>query len=103
MCVSWLSANTIGWPRKAIAHALQIGFGNSANFVSVNIFIKVEGPGHKTGFTTALVITTIGCVAACVVAFILWKKNKAANEREARGESETNMLGKDEVRFGHTL
>ncbi|KAG9240180.1 hypothetical protein BJ878DRAFT_527714 [Calycina marina] len=31
--VSWLSANTIGRPRKAMTNAPQIGFGNFQNLV----------------------------------------------------------------------
>lgn len=103
LCVSWLSANTIGRPRKAVAHALQIGFGNSANFVSANVFIKRQAPKYKTGFTAGLAITVIGLVAACVMEVILWRKNKAADEREARGEPETKLVGKDGMRFRYTL
>lgn len=103
LLVSWLSANTVGRPRKAVAHALQIGFGNSANFVSANVFITGEAPKYQTGFTTGLVITIVGLVAACLMEFILVRKNKAADMREARGEVETEMVGKDGVRFRYTL
>ena len=103
MLVSWLSANTIGRPRKAVAHALQIGFGNSANFVSANVFIKGEGPRFKTGFTAGLCITVIGLVAACIMEIILFLKNKKADERERNGEIERKMLGKDGTRFRYTL
>jgi MFS family permease len=103
LCVSWLSANTVGRPRKAVAHALQIGFGNSANFVSANVFIKGEAPKYRKGFTAGLVITLIGMAAACVMEFTLWRKNKAADERETRGEVETEMVGKNGARFRYTL
>lgn len=103
LMVSWLSANTVGRPRKAVAHALQIGFGNSANFVSANVFIKGEAPRYKTGFTAGLCITVIGWVAACLMEFVLYRKNKSADAREARGEQETKMVGKDDVRFRYTL
>lgn len=103
LCVSWLSANTIGRPNKAVAHALQIGFGNSANFVSANVFISGESPRFRTGFTTGLVITLVGLVGSCAMEAILYRKNKAANVREARGEEETKMLGKNGTRFRYTL
>ncbi|KAL4881662.1 major facilitator superfamily domain-containing protein [Aspergillus karnatakaensis] len=103
LLVSWLSANTVGRPRKAVAHALQIGFGNSANFVSANVFIKEERPTYPTGFTAGLAVTVIGMVAACVLEFTLWRMNRAADEREKRGEIETKMVGKDGVRFRFTL
>jgi len=103
LLVSWLSANTVGRPRKAIAHALQIGFGNSANFVSANVFIKKEGPQFKTGFKAGLCITVIGLVAACVLEAVLFFKNKKADERERNGEVETVMVAKDGTRFRYTL
>lgn len=103
MCVAWLSANTIGRPQKAVAHALQIGLGNSANFVSANVFIKGETPRFPTGFTVGLVITIVGMLAAIAMEVICWRKNKAADEREARGEPETKMMGKNGTRFRYTL
>ncbi|KAL4937756.1 hypothetical protein BDV06DRAFT_215645 [Aspergillus oleicola] len=103
LLVSWLSANTIGRPRKAVAHALQIGFGNSANFVSANVFIKGESPAYPTGFTAGLVITIVGMVASCVLEFVLWRMNRAADERENKGVAETKMIGRDGVRFRFTL
>lgn len=103
LLVSWLSANTIGRPKKAVAHALQIGFGNSANFVSANVFIKGEGPKYKTGFTTGLVVTVVGLGAACVMEWVLWKANKEADEREARGEVEVVMVDNSGGRFRYTL
>jgi len=103
LCVSWLSANTIGRPNKAVAHALQIGFGNSANFVSANVFITGESPRFPTGFTTGLVITLVGLVGACAMEAIVLTKNKRADAREARGELETKLLGKDGTRFRYTL
>ncbi|KAH7024692.1 major facilitator superfamily domain-containing protein [Microdochium trichocladiopsis] len=103
MCVAWLSANLVGRPRKAVAHALQIGFGNSANFVSANVFITTQRPKYPTGFTTGLVITVVGLVAASVLEYTLWTKNKQADRREAKGEPETKLVGKDGVRFRYTL
>jgi cyanate permease len=103
LCVAWLSANTVGRPRKAVAHALQIGFGNSANFVSANVFIATQRPRYRTGFTAGLVITVIGLVAGMVLEAILYTKNKAADKREERGEPETKLIGKDGVRFRYTL
>lgn len=103
LLVAWISANTVGRPKKAVIHALQIGFGNSANFVSANVFIKGEAPKYKTGFKAGLVITIIALLAACVMEFLSIKKNKAADEREARGEEETKIIGIDGTRFRYTL
>lgn len=86
-----------------MAHALQVGFGNSANFASANVFITREAPRYKTGFTAGLCITVIGFAAACLMEWVLWKKNKAADERERKGEVETEMVGKDGMRFRYTL
>jgi len=103
LCVSWLSGNTIGRPNKAVAHALQIRFGNSAKFVSANVFITGEYPRFPTGFTTGLVITLVGLVGACMTEAIILTKNRRAEEREARGELEIKLLGKDGTRFRYTL
>jgi hypothetical protein len=103
LLVSWLSANTNGRPRKAVAHALQVSFGNSANFASANVFITKEAPKYHTGFTARLCITVIGFAAACVMELVLWRKNRGANEREKRDKVETEMVGKDGMRFWYTL
>ncbi|KAH8898922.1 MFS general substrate transporter [Thozetella sp. PMI_491] len=103
LLVGWLSANVVGRPRKAVAHALQIGFGNSANFLSANVFLAAEKPKYRTGFSAGLAVTVIGLVAACALEVILWTKNKHADAREARGETETKLVGKDGVRFRYTL
>ncbi|QDS71383.1 hypothetical protein FKW77_002805 [Venturia effusa] len=99
LLVAWLSANTIGRPRKAVAHALQVGFGNSANFASANVFITGEAPRYKTGFTAGLCITVLGFLAACLLEWVLLMKNRAADERERKGEMETVMVGKEGIKF----
>ena len=86
-----------------VEKALQIGIGNSANFVSANVFITAQKPKYVTGFSAGLTITVIGLVAACVLEGILWTKNKHADVREAKGEKETKLVGKDGVRFRYTL
>ncbi|KAL3473162.1 major facilitator superfamily domain-containing protein [Aspergillus californicus] len=103
LLVSWLSANTVGRPRKAVAHALQIGLGNSANFVSANVFLTSEKPGYRTGFTAGLTITVVGMLAGCVLEGVLWRMNRAADEREEKGLVETRMVGRDGGRFRFTL
>ncbi|CAG8980987.1 hypothetical protein HYALB_00013548 [Hymenoscyphus albidus] len=103
LLVAWLSANTVGRPKKAVVHALQLGFGNSANFVSANVFIKQEAPKYKTGFKAGLIITVVGLFAACVMEFLLIRKNKAADAREEIGEEEKKMVGNDGTRFRYTL
>lgn len=72
LCVSWLSANAIGRANIAMVHALQIGFGNSAKFVSAIAFITGESPRFRIGLTTGLVITPVGLVGACVMEAIIW-------------------------------
>lgn len=103
LCVAWLSANTLGRHRKAVAHALQIGFGNSANFVSANVFIAAQKPKYKTGFSAGLAITVLGLLAACVLEVILLIQNKHADERENRSEKETKLVGKNGMKFRYTL
>lgn len=71
--------------------------------MSANVLSKLKGPQFKTSFTTGLVITIVGLVAACVMEFVLRRKNKAGDEREARGEEERKMVGNDGERFRYIL
>ncbi|KAK7951377.1 MFS general substrate transporter [Apiospora aurea] len=74
--MGWLSANLRGRKYLAVGMAWMIGFGNCANFVSSNVFIKAEAPRYVTGFTTGLVFTIVGFVLASCVCMLLVMKNK---------------------------
>ncbi len=55
---AWLLNNLRGRSERAVAAAILLGFGNSCNFVSSNVFITHEAPKYPTGFTTGLLRLT---------------------------------------------
>ncbi|KAK8056213.1 hypothetical protein PG993_001440 [Apiospora rasikravindrae] len=75
---SWVGYLRIFGGRKylAVGMAWMIGFGNCANFVSSNVFIKAEAPRYVTGFTTGLVFTLVGFMLVSSVCMLLVTKNK---------------------------
>lgn len=52
MTTSWMTNNLRGRASIAIGVAIILGFGNCANFVASNVFIKGEAPFYPTGFRT---------------------------------------------------
>lgn len=87
LSVVWLNNNLEGRPEKAVAAALQMGFGNSANFVSSNMFIKHEAPYYWTAFTVGTTFAVLGIVATLICAALLARENRALDEKEKRGEA----------------
>lgn len=78
--------------------AWQVGFGNAANFVSSNVFIKGQAPRYPVGFTTGLVFTCVGFCLVSLGAFLLAMMNKKREARRA-GMSEEEREADDEVYF----
>jgi sugar phosphate permease len=104
MSVVWLNNNIVGRPEKAVAAALQMGFGNSANFVSSNIFITNQAPKYPVAFKTGLCFSVVGLFAGILFPYLLWRKNSQADEREARGERNSEELENAEgIRFRYAL
>ena len=52
MTTSWMTNNLRGRASIAIGVAIILGFGNCANFVASNVFVKGEAPYYETGFRT---------------------------------------------------
>jgi cyanate permease len=78
--MAWLSANLRGHKYLAVGMAWMVGFGNCANFISSNVFIKTEAPRYVTGFTNGLVFTIVGLLLTLLGCTLLGMKNK---KREA--------------------
>lgn len=104
LLVLWLNNNIVGRPQKAVATALQIGFGNSCNFVASNVFITGEAPRYPTGFKTGLGLTIVGLFVVLLNVVLLWRENREMDRREAAGErNELDFEGTDGKRFRNTL
>ncbi|KAK8138553.1 MFS general substrate transporter [Apiospora sp. TS-2023a] len=82
--MGWISANLRGRKYLAVGMAWMIGFGNCANFVSSNVFIKDEAPRYVTGFTTGLVFTIVGFVLVSSVCMLLVMKNRKRDQLRSR-------------------
>jgi MFS family permease len=82
MSTAWMSNNLRGRASVAAGTAIVLGFGNCANFVATNVFIKTEAPYYPTAFRTGLAITVIGGVVCLSYAGLLWRHNqKLARKR----------------------
>jgi hypothetical protein len=60
MLMGWLSANLRGHKYLAVGMGWMVCFGNCANFISSNIFIKTEAPRYPTAFSVGLAFTVVG-------------------------------------------
>jgi hypothetical protein len=78
----WLNNIIIGRPEKAVAAALQMGFGNSANFASANVFITGEAPRYPTAFKTGLALAIVGIIAPVLFPILLHRQNKLMDRKE---------------------
>ncbi|KAJ8119144.1 hypothetical protein OPT61_g37 [Boeremia exigua] len=86
MSAAWMSNNLRGRASVAAGTAIVLGFGNCANFVATNVFIKAEAPYYPTAFTTGLLITVAGGGFCLVYAGLLWRHNRdLAEKRLLRG------------------
>ncbi|OSS51606.1 hypothetical protein B5807_03393 [Epicoccum nigrum] len=82
MSTAWMSNNLRGRASVAAGTAIVLGFGNCANFVATNVFIKAEAPYYPTAFRTGLAITVTGGVVCLSYAGLLWRHNqKLARKR----------------------
>jgi hypothetical protein len=72
-----MTANLRGRRYLSFGTAVQFGFGNCANFVSSNVFIKTQAPHYPVGFGTGLGITALSfpLMAGLLVWFMRHNKN----------------------------
>ncbi|KAB2572993.1 putative transporter [Lasiodiplodia theobromae] len=103
LLLSWLSANLRGGRQVAVGTAWMTGFGNCANFVAANVFIKSEAPRYVTGATTGLGFTVAGFVLVVGFAAGLVRANKRREEERARLSDDDEKGRFDEVRFRYVL
>ncbi|EOD47406.1 putative vitamin h protein [Neofusicoccum parvum UCRNP2] len=99
---SWLSANLRGRKYLAVGMAWMSGFGNGANFISSQVFIKNEAPRYRTGYTTGLAFTICGFLLVMTFAALLVRKNKQ-REAERAQLSDAEKERHDDVYFKFVL
>jgi hypothetical protein len=106
LSVVWLNNNLIGRPEKAVAAALQMGFGNGSNFVSSNMFITGQAPRYPTAFRVGTSFAVIGGLATVLFTLLLARENKRLDERDAAASedpSAVNTTTTAGVKFRNTL
>jgi MFS family permease len=81
MSTAWMSNNLRGRASVAVGTAIVLGFGNCANFVATNVFIKAEAPYYPTAFKTGLIITVVGAGSCLAYAGLLWRHNQQLTEK----------------------
>lgn len=84
LLMGWLSANLRGRKFLAVGMAWQVGFGNCANFVSANMFIRGERPRYPTGITTGLSLTCLGFVLVTTAILLFVGLNRRRAQRMER-------------------
>lgn len=88
MSTAWMSNNLRGRASVAAGTAIVLGFGNCANFVATNVFIKAEAPYYPTAFRTGLAITVAGGGFCLIYAGLLWRHNQKLAQRRTEGGGE---------------
>ena len=100
LLMGWLSANLRGRKYLAIGMAWQVGFGNCANFVSANMFIKTQRPRYPTGISTGLAFTCVGFALVVTALLLFVMKNRSREKRlGAMGADERFEEEKKSIKF----
>ncbi|CAG7928949.1 unnamed protein product [Penicillium olsonii] len=105
--IGWLSNNIGGHYKKAIATAMQVGFGNCGGFVASNVFLSAEAPLYVTGYATSLGLIWLCLIASVSMVLLLWREKRTRerggrDERLALGPEELDNLGDDHPGFRFT-
>ncbi|KAF3009856.1 hypothetical protein E8E13_010577 [Curvularia kusanoi] len=92
MSTAWMSNNLRGRASVAAGTAIVLGFGNCANFVATNVFIKAEAPYYPTAFRTGLAITVVGGVVCLSYAALLWRHNQKLARKRVHESGEDDQV-----------
>lgn len=103
LLMSWLSANLRGGRQLAVGTAWMTGFGNCANFVAANVFVRAEAPRYVTGATTGLGFAVAGFVLVVGFAAALVRANGKREVERARLSDDGEKGRFDEVWFRYVL
>ena len=105
LSVAWLNNNLIGRPEKAVAAAIQMGFGNGSNFVSSNMFITAQAPRYPTAFRVGTAFAVIGGVATVLNTLLLARENRKWDKEDAVRENNTSTDSgfSSDIKFRNTL
>lgn len=100
--MAWLSGNLRGRKYLAVGMAWMVGFGNCANFVSSNVFIKAQAPRYRTGFINGLCWTCVGFLLTTLVT-LLCRWENAKRDRRLAGMTDEERERDEEVNMKYLL
>ncbi|KXS94702.1 hypothetical protein AC578_10356 [Pseudocercospora eumusae] len=106
--ISWTSSSFAGHYKRAIGIAFSLAAGNSAGFISSNIFVRSEAPRYFVGYGVCIGAMTLQIVATIVFAMgLMWEnRRRDRGERDGRKllpEREAQNLGDDEPNYRFSL
>ncbi|GAA5988437.1 hypothetical protein JCM10908_003565 [Rhodotorula pacifica] len=105
--VTWLTNNTSGQTKRAIASAFQIGIGNLGALASSNVYRTKDKPKYHLGHGVILAFNVIGLIAAPTYAYMLKRANARKLEEQKSGRElsveETLRLGDRAPHFMYTI
>ena len=96
LLVAWNNDNLHTSTQRSVGSALLLALGNSANFVSSNVFITNQEPKYPVGFGVGLALAVVGVATIPLLVLLLRLENK-----KLRKDGE-NSSSDDEV-HQHTL
>ncbi|KAK3065190.1 hypothetical protein LTS18_006740 [Coniosporium uncinatum] len=83
VALTCLSNLMSGHHKRAIAPAIQVGFGNCGGLIASNIFFTTESPLYKDGYGTALGLLWM-CAISCTVLYVGVRRENAKRDRGER-------------------
>ena len=109
--VVWLSNNMGGNFKRGFAIALQIGFGNTGNFVSANVFLPQESPRFVTAYSVGLGLQCLSMLCCTVLFLGMWRENRRRDSLAqinpeavlSTSEESKRNLGDENPAFRYTL
>ena len=91
MSTAWMSNNLRGRASVAVGTAIVLRFGNCANFVATNVFVKAEAPCYPTAFRMGLATTLAGGGFYLTYAGLLWHHNHKLARKKVQDGGEDNQ------------
>lgn len=105
--IVWLSNNLGGHYKRGVGSAMQIGIGNLGGVVASNVYLPMEAPVYKTGFSIGLGFLWMTILMAVVFLLYLRRENalRNAGNRDGRYDLPDTVktnLGDDHPSFRFT-
>lgn len=97
--VVWLGNNMGGSFKRGLATALQIGFGNTGNFVSANVFLPQQSPRFVTAYSVGLGLQCLSLLCVNILFFGMRRENKRRDALARSGNPDSKIPESEEERM----